>query len=189
MKEEILKELRQEQKKSIRRTTILIVALGIIFGSIAGVTAYTISAKEIGYSPKDSSWKVNNVADAIESLKTLKGGSTNYSLDEQVVGTWIDGKPLYQKTIDCGKGLNNNLKTIAHGILNIDTIIRTDGLDIHEDSNRTGGSLPWVDRTSFLVGLWADSTNIYIRSTYDASSTQYYCTIQYTKTTDNATNS
>ena len=27
------------------------------------------------------------------------GGGTNYSTDEQIVGTWIDGKPIYQKTI------------------------------------------------------------------------------------------
>lgn len=28
------------------------------------------------------------------------GGSThNYSTDEQIVGTWIDGKPLYEKTL------------------------------------------------------------------------------------------
>ena len=173
-------------KKIISNPIFTFILWALICGT-TGVVASTLMASNVSYTPKDSSWGVDNVEAAINSLELSKT-SDNYSTEERVVGTWIDGKPIYQKTIDCGKGPNNDLKSIAHGILNIDTIIRTDGLDIHEDSNRTGGSLPWVDRTSFLVGLGADSTNIYIRSTYNASSTQYYCTLQYTKTTDTATN-
>lgn len=30
------------------------------------------------------------------------GNDTDYSTDEKIVGTWIDGKPLYQKTVDLG---------------------------------------------------------------------------------------
>lgn len=33
------------------------------------------------------------------ALTTIEVSPTHYSTDEQVVGTWIDGKPLYQKTI------------------------------------------------------------------------------------------
>ena len=36
--------------------------------------------------------------DADGVLSATGGGSTSYSTTEQVVGTWIDGKPLYQKT-------------------------------------------------------------------------------------------
>jgi hypothetical protein len=39
----------------------------------------------------------------------------NYSLDEQVVGTWIDGKPLYQKTYNFGAIPNNTSKTVSTG--------------------------------------------------------------------------
>lgn len=52
------------------------------------------------------------------------GGSTHdYSTTEQVVGTWIDGKPLYEKVI-----VKNNIEiqadvTIAHNISNIELVI------------------------------------------------------------------
>lgn len=30
------------------------------------------------------------------------GNDTDYSTDEKIIGTWIDGKPLWQKTVDLG---------------------------------------------------------------------------------------
>lgn len=35
----------------------------------------------------------------------LNGAGNNYSLDEQVVGTWIDGSMLYQKTVTTGSSV------------------------------------------------------------------------------------
>ena len=40
----------------------------LIFGSIGVVSAYTIFANDIGYTPKDTSWEVDNVKDAIDDL-------------------------------------------------------------------------------------------------------------------------
>ena len=46
----------------------------ILFGSIGVVSAYTIFANDIGYTPKDSTWKksngedITNVKDAIDEL-------------------------------------------------------------------------------------------------------------------------
>lgn len=47
--------------------------------------------------------------------------SANYSLEEKVVGTWIDGKPLYQKTFT-GKVNTNN--QIDGAIVSLPTGIR-----------------------------------------------------------------
>lgn len=68
-----------------------------------------------------SSLAPSQMANAIASIP---GGSHmhNYSTEEQIVGTWIDGKPLYEKTLI----LNNiSLGTsdssgVVHGIENID---------------------------------------------------------------------
>lgn len=49
----------------------------------------------------------------------------NYSTDEKVVGTWVDGKPLYQKTVELGWN-NSWVGTrvqVSHNISNIDTVI------------------------------------------------------------------
>ena len=46
-----------------------------------------------------------------------------YSTEEQVVGTWIDGKPIYRKVIDFGALPNSTLKQVPHGISDIDAIV------------------------------------------------------------------
>lgn len=50
-----------------------------------------------------------------------------YSTTEQVVGTWIDGKPVYEKTIDCGAISANTWNQTATGVDNIDNIISIGG--------------------------------------------------------------
>ena len=117
------------------------------------------------------------------------GTGNDYSTDEQIVGTWIDGKPLYQKTIT-GKCPNSTTpKQYAHNIANVDMIKVADAFMIWGDGVTTpipvfsGNTsvpmysmcitIPNVDRTVFT--LRADEN----RSAYD-----FYITFQYTKTTD-----
>lgn len=58
-----------------------------------------IDGNEVGYDNTDSGLVSRNVQDAIDEL--AQGGyAHHYSTTEQVVGTWIDGKPLYEKTIN-----------------------------------------------------------------------------------------
>ena len=38
--------------------------------------------------------------------KKLSGEPHNYSTDEQIVGTWIDGSTIYEKVIDFGSDTN-----------------------------------------------------------------------------------
>ena len=53
-----------------------------------------------------------------------KDGSENqiYSTDEQVIGKWIDGKPIYRKTMQFS-GLHSGENNIAHGIADTDIIM------------------------------------------------------------------
>ena len=62
-------------KRIFRKSNIFSFLLGaIIFGGIVGVSAYTIFANDIGYTPKDKTWKksngedITNVKDAIDEL-------------------------------------------------------------------------------------------------------------------------
>ena len=76
---------------------VIAVVIGGIITAGLGVAAYAYNANNIEYSPSDKTWKVSTVAEAINSLvNDTKGSVMNYSTDEQVVGIWIDGKPLYQ---------------------------------------------------------------------------------------------
>jgi hypothetical protein len=57
--------------KKIKKNHIFAFILGAItFGSIGAVSAYTIVSKDITYTPKDATWNVNNVSDALDNLYT-----------------------------------------------------------------------------------------------------------------------
>lgn len=87
------------------------------------------------YSANDS-WSAN--AALIQYTKTTDtpGSGTwntqgaiahHYSTDEHIVGTWIDGKPLYEKTIDCGIFHTTGTKTVAHSISDLKFVISYEG--------------------------------------------------------------
>ena len=110
----------------------------------------------------------------------------SYSTTEHKTGRyWIDGKPTYEKTVDCGTLPNNDLKFIAHNIANIDKIVKIEGISINTDNNVF--PLPFASYLSatYNVQLSADRTQIALRTSTDRSNyTSTYVTLEYTKTTD-----
>lgn len=112
------------------------------------------------------------------------GSDTDYSTTEKIVGTWIDGKPIYQKTIDCGALPNNTLKIVAHGINNLNHVINYSGWCY--DSTGLDGPVVFVSPSSIAaqVSLYSDKINLHIGSGNDLSDFSCYVTLQYTKTTD-----
>lgn len=108
-----------------------------------------------------------------------------YSTSERNVGTWIDGKPVYQKTISLGNLPNKTSKTVAHGISNLKKIISYDvmcdyGSSGFQNINSSAVVLGTTDAVTTLVNF----TNILINTNVDLSSVTGYTTIRYTKTTD-----
>lgn len=116
--------------------------------------------------------------------------SDYYSTDEKIVGVWVDGKPLYQKTIidtmpdNATSGTMVN-KKIDVSSLNIDRFAKWFGMM----KTSTGWCmLPHVDGSCNVTNglnygdsdsaLWLRNGNAF----YNGATT--YVTIQYTKTTD-----
>lgn len=68
----------------------------------------THTANGDAWAPPKIQVEANPIGPTVGDLSTIgiqgvnykipSGGGLNYSTDEQVVGTWYDGKPLYQKT-------------------------------------------------------------------------------------------
>jgi hypothetical protein len=123
--------------------------------------------------------------DAANSFKYAD--ENDYSTTEHIVGTWIDGKPVYQKTIDCGALPNSTNKSIAHGISNFKQLI---GLKGNAKSSANfiviPHESPYDSSTGeYSVGCYVTTTNIVLQTKQNLSSyTASYVTIQYTKTTD-----
>lgn len=55
-----------------------------------------------------------------------------YSTEEQKIGTWIDGKTLYRKTIDCGTIPNKTTLDISTGISNVN-VVKYEGVVYRSD--------------------------------------------------------
>ena len=120
-------------------------------------------------------------------MKNTYNADNMYSTDEMIVGKWIDGKPLYRKTIDCGALPNATTKLIAHNIENIGEIVKISGTATNPSAGRTL-PLPHVtlttSSTSSHVKLVVTSTDIQIDASINLTIyTKSYVTIEYTKTT------
>ena len=118
------------------------------------------------------------------------GGAVHYSLEECVIGTWIDGKPLYQKTVTGTVSNYSNIQYISIGA-SIDSVCNIAGVfsnnsqltGMTNDELNTGVQICLVDNaSSSYPNTYAcyqkpsGKTNLVGRS--------YVATFQYTKTTD-----
>ena len=101
--------------------------LGAVLFSGIGVAAYVLTSSDVTFTPQNSNWQVGNIQEALNSLYISKT-SDNYSENETKVGTWIDGRPVYQKVIMTNQFTTKNKAwfTIADvSGLNIDKLIDT----------------------------------------------------------------
>lgn len=108
----------------------------------------------------------------------------NYSETERVVGKWIDGRTLYEKTVDCGALPSTaGNKAVAHNISNINKIISITGVAMRDNGLTITLPNTAVDALSSQIVLYADKTNIniYVASNQSVN-TNSYVTLRYTKT-------
>ena len=111
-------------------------------------------------------------------------GFEDYSEEEKIIGRWIDGRPLYQKTVDCGLLPNNTQKQVACEIENLKQIVSLSGIANHIN-RKEYKPLPCVHNDTIYNILTDYRENyIFIRTTYNFSNYNGYVTIRYTKTTD-----
>lgn len=116
----------------------------------------------------------------------------NYSTDEQAIGTWIDGKKLYKKTITFSGKYQTDL-IVNHNIKDVDTIF------IGKESYANGGdknhnyTIPFYNKnilatdglgTCRMCYAQASSTQIaaFIGTYLCNADPTFYITLYYTKT-------
>ena len=172
--------------KKIISNPIFTFILGALICGTTGVVASTLMAGNIAYTPKDSTWGVNNVEAAIDSLKLSKT-SDNYSTDEKVVGTWIDGKPLYQKTYTIASMSKDGHVDVDTDIEYAFVVAKTyrrskNGIDVDDYWYNTG------DYANVRATVQDNHTLRIVNCTSNSTLTDVVITIQYTKTTDQANN-
>ena len=119
------------------------------------------------------------------------GGSVNYSTSEQVVGTWIDGKPIYQKTLTHSGALvvDNSFSNDIGSLSSVDQFISCEGYFRRTNANGlmyslNGGTRPEGSADSYKVAT--RFYNGYVQVAVSGYSDIEYIalTVRYTKTTD-----
>lgn len=116
--------------------------------------------------------------------------TNTYSNSEKVIGTWIDGKPLYQRTFDAGYLPNNNRNNIADlTSCSIKYAVSITGFCYRVGDYTSQRPLPLVDinpDNSIRIDINSTDSKPYLRimTGADWSGFKGYVTIKYTKTTD-----
>lgn len=135
-------------------------------------------------------WEPITLAEAIARGGGGAGGAIDYSTEEQKTGAkWIDGKPLYRKTIilnNVSIGTSGDLNSTSarkeHGIANVDRVVRA---EFYLDARAEPG---YYDSPAQSVNLYANDTYIALVSKSTSWSARenriWYITLEYTKTTD-----
>lgn len=114
------------------------------------------------------------------------GGSSSdvYTTDEQIIGTWIDGKPIYRKGFSVGAlTYSSSWQSFAHNISNFDGLVEVKGRVKNADGRWYNITQHRSDSSRGLcVGV--DTTYIYYMNDWLETTTNAVIFIEYTKTTD-----
>lgn len=112
-----------------------------------------------------------------------------YSTEEKVIGTWIDGKPLYRKVITIAKNMlsSGTSTVILHNISNLDKfislrgfLVRTDNMQFdfpHITVSNHDWDIYFGDNNATKISIWCGQSLYAIFG-------QGFVILEYTKTTD-----
>lgn len=117
-------------------------------------------------------------------LSTIK--NQEYSTGEQVIGTWIDGKPIYRKVVYIGSLPANTASFFSHNISNIDRVVNSSMTWFDTADNCWWSNRRW-DSATIRISYNVNPTQIWIEAkgvNWSTRTNQAYVTIEYTKTTD-----
>ena len=133
----------------------------------------------------------SNAEDTVTVMQTVGGAPIhNYSTNEQIVGTWIDGSIVYEKTIYDAGGTYGSIG-IEHGISNFGHCISAIGtaydIGYKEGSQRIGaGDVPFPrvasDNNNIgVIGVNTIYVNVNVPSAFNDRIIDIYITLRYTK--------
>lgn len=153
------------------------------------ITQYTASTHVIeqqvsGYTSKDEVVILRYTKTTDSPVEI--GNDTDYSTTEKIVGTWIDGKPVYQKSYVKTTGLTNDA-WVSMGNLpsNVSPIgVKTSTGICHTSPDDMTLPIPCYSSDE-STSISINRNGIDIKLNRNSTSWDYACvTIQYTKTTD-----
>lgn len=123
----------------------------------------------------------NSTTEEFENVNQSAGGEVVYSLDEKIIGKWIDGSDLYEKTILLPTVTTGT--SYQHNISNVDKIWIQDIKATRNSTWFTSGHIfeNASNNIAESFSIIANSTLLYTY-VYGCTVTDCYVTLRYTKT-------
>lgn len=121
-----------------------------------------------------------NIAPSVNAVKEyISDKVENYTTEEQVIGTWIDGKPIYRKVINKGHyTFTNGDNKFAHGISNLGDVVDIKYTMFFSNANQ------YYIHWSAIASKIATNTDVILSANGDNTFDKLKIIIEYTKTTD-----
>lgn len=149
----------------------------------------TVTLSAYAYSNANCSintFRVDIIKLDSEETGLVIDNAQEYSTEEKIIGTWIDGKPIYRKVIDFGSlPAEQGTKYINHNISNVDKFTNITVIG-YEGENAF--CIPHVGNAWMFAeasySMRVNSTQVGIYVSKDRSMQTAIFTLEYTKTTD-----
>lgn len=133
-----------------------------------------------------SGWKHNishiTVTGIRDRVSDAEKNFNKYSTTEEVVGTWIDGKPLYRKVVKGNITSANQILFVVNA--NIDTMVFISGYDYADGKYYFPFNYAQTGSTYKSIFYKKDTDTIEFRSDSYNPGEVYVVVLEYTKTTD-----
>jgi hypothetical protein len=139
----------------------------------ANIRAYKIANKNLVFdATRDAE---------LEAEWAKAGRIEDYSTEEKIIGSWIDGKSLYRKVISLGNLPNATTKEIATGLSNV-IVTKITG---YARTSGTNIPLPYIDTGSAANGIMfitrENGSKLIVTAGTNRSAWIGYVSLEYTK--------
>ena len=141
---------------------------------------HTLSGDPLDFSIVDGDLILNEAGETV-NLGVVANKDT-YSYDEQRIGTWVNGKPIYRKVILLEAPIEPSIDIVINHNLNIDTYIRMD-IASNIENSEIPPAIPLINGSlSSPTTINADRNEIIIYSAdLNLFSFSLYLILEYTK--------
>ena len=126
-----------------------------------------------------------DMSDIISPLPGVVSNRVKYSTTEQVIGEWIDGKPLYQKSFVQTSGSLSDHVSVNHNISNLKVVVYA--LAMLRKNDNTMQMPMTVDQNGIELNITNTKLELWISNDFLnvlGTNGKYIVHLQYTKTTD-----
>ena len=174
-------------------TLIALVITIIVLLILAGITVAQLSGNNLFENAKLAKEKYQQardqedeiIGDYEDAITGDRGNKLNYSTEEQVIGTWINGKPLYRKVETVKSPSTNTTWSTIHTVPNAD-YLRIEYAELY-CNDATNDKVVLNYYTLALLAIKNNKINMYLDTTAFLNK-DVLLIFQYTKTTDTASN-